>query len=181
MTHNFRAQAFRTGSLMLLATLIVACGDPRGSGTPPFGGPTPTLGRLLDSLSRDSAAARADSASSGGKAAAPALVERTWRGAYRRPAGRSEFRPCRDTTVYAMRGRGDAMAVLRDRFRWHAVDPVRALYAVFRGAMATDTLRGPAASAGVAPGGTQIFVLTGVDSLRPWRSGDCGMDQPPRW
>ncbi|HEX7122622.1 MAG TPA: hypothetical protein VF178_09665 [Gemmatimonadaceae bacterium] len=179
MTHSFRAQAFCTGSLLLLAILIAACGDPRASGMPPFGAPTPAIAKLLDSLSRDSTA-RADSVSSG-ENAAPAFEERTWTGAYRRPEGRSEFFPCRDTAAYRMRGRGDAMGVLRDRYRWHAVDPVRALYAVFRGAFVTDTLRGPADSAGAEPRVVQTFVLTGVDTLRTWRRGDCGMDQPPSW
>lgn len=182
MNERFRGCWMPVGRGVLAAVLLAGCGDPRGSGVP-FADTTPPLVALLDSLAGDSAVAgTSDSAaagdSSGSTGERPAFEVGTWRGAYRRNIAILEFRPCRDDAVYEMRGRGDALMVLRDRHRWSATDPVRPLYAVFRGGFADDTVP-PAESGGQETSVVRRFVLTGVDSLRTWRRGDCGMDQPP--
>jgi hypothetical protein len=83
-----------------------------------------------------------------------------------------------------VRGRPDALSRLRDRYRWNAVEMNRPLFAVFRGAIVSDTAGAgdPAAGDTTAPAAmVQRFLLVWPESLRAWREGDCGLSHPPRW
>lgn len=195
-------------NMLLLAVLASACGDPRGGAVPAFGAPKAGMPVFLDSIRGDSNrqvtgdVVKQASVAATGRAGShatppPPPEERSFQGAYRFGPTASEFRPCGSRVSYTIIGRPDAMMRLRDRFRWHAMDPLRPLYAVFYGSVvpdsqsgARDTVGGDAAAGrssrgrGTEPAGMAAgrqFLLLRPDSLRTWRPGDCGMDQPPRW
>jgi hypothetical protein len=114
----------------------------------------------------------------------PPLEERLYRGAYRRTSSASEFLECGSRQPLEVRGRPEALTRLRDRFRWNAVQMNRPLFAVFRGAVVSDTTRGgrrAAADTMAAPALVNRFLLVWPESLRAWREGDCGLSHPPRW
>lgn len=172
-----------TRKLLPLLVIASSCGEPGGA--TPWASATPRGAAFFES-----AAAKADAPE---PPATPAPAQpvtpqpQVFRGAYRRASNSSEFLPCGAGVALPVDGRGEALMLLRERWRWHATAVERPLYAVFEGVVLGDTGRAggvtepSARDSSASPRATMRFMLMRVDSLRAWRNGDCGQRHPPRW
>lgn len=93
-------------------------------------------------------------------------------GLYRRLGDESRFQACRTEQALDIFGPFDARRRLQERFRFGSTLPGQKMYAVFEGAIITDTVR-------PQPPDTAItvrtrFYLARVDSVRTWERSDCG-------
>ena len=105
---------------------------------------------------------------------APRMQLKQYSGYYVRIDSDSRFQPCGTSTPLEITGTAVGRALLRERFRWMAVETGRRMFAVFQGAILTDTIK-PQGSADSAAGTARTrFFITGVDSLRTLLAGDCG-------
>ena len=105
------------------------------------------------------------------------MVTRQYSGYYSKLGDDSQFQPCGTTVPLDVTGAPIARGILKERFRWNAVWEGAKMYAVFEGAIVTDT----AATAGDSVKGPRTrFFLIDVDSLRTWRNGDCNGMKLPR-
>ena len=191
MTQPFVSRSPTPKLLLLLAlsaAISVACGRDRGSmrvtrrqqtaagtGRAGSGAASTPPGAVSGAASQNPAAA---------KPAAPLPPQvRVFRGLYLRNSDSSAFKPCVDKDYHRVigeanaRGR-EAIALLRERFRWTTPFIGRPLFAVFRGYLEPDTgIRAPRPdpNSHAAPSKTvpMRFVLTKLDSLRPREPGDC--------
>jgi hypothetical protein len=93
-------------------------------------------------------------------------------GLYRRLNDQSRFQPCRTDRPLDVFGPFDARQRLQERMRFSSGFPGLKMYAIFEGAVVTDTVR-PEPPDTVATVRTR-FYLTRVDSLRTWERSDCG-------
>lgn len=106
----------------------------------------------------------------------PRIETKLYAGYYRKLGDDSQFLPCGTTRLLEITGTPLAMLLLKERFRWNAIWEGAKLFAVFRGAIVTDTVRSDSANAGPR---TRFF-LVDVDSMRTWRNGDCNGMRTPR-
>jgi hypothetical protein len=144
--------------LCIVLSALVACGDP---------GSDAVFTSALPGGTQPTAAAQRDSA---GAVRRPqrTLDIRVWRGQYRRTNDGGLFQPCGGGVVYEIAGPGDVRARLRDYFRFNARWPGVPLYAVLRGAIRTDTIKGTERA---APGTSAIvtrFWTVNVDTIETW-------------
>ena len=110
------------------------------------------------------------------------MEEKVFRGLYLWRADSSFFRPCADPSAYRLLGRGEALGLLRERFRFTAVMLGSPLFAVFRGHLVRDTSRAVGAGETAALNQPKVatrFFLTRLDTLRARLVGDCGGLQWP--
>ena len=106
---------------------------------------------------------------------APRIATRTYGGYFRRVGANFEFQPCDTKVPLVIFTSPQARTVLRERARWNDVWEGVKRFGVFQGAIVTDTPDTQGLQADSAkPGPRTRFYLTGVDSLREWRSNDCG-------
>lgn len=171
--------------LLPFIILAASCGDPRGSALT-VSTSTPSAGSFFDTTATKGAPGSPAPRPAASPAPAMPRAE-VFRGAYRRTSTTSEFFPCGAKAALPLQARGEALMLLRDRWRWHATAVKRPLYAVFQGIVVRDTARavgdtGRGAGVGTAASrGPTHFLLVRMDSLRTWRNGDCGQEHPPRW
>lgn len=94
---------------------------------------------------------------------------------YRRLGDAPRFQPCGQKESFAIFGNPDGLSQLRDANRWNSVWQGTAMFGIFAGIIVTDTLKpkGPNADSTAVTVRTRFFV-TGVDTLRTWKNGDCG-------
>ena len=105
---------------------------------------------------------------------APELKVKQFRGYYRRYGGDSRFQPCGAAAPLVTTGTWEGRFLLQERFRWMTNAPGQKLFGVFVGAIVTDTVR-PQGSKADSPGTPRTrFFVTSVDSLRGWKTSDCG-------
>ena len=105
---------------------------------------------------------------------APQLEVKQFRGYYRRLGGDSRFQPCGTAAPLVTTGTGEGRRLLRERFRFITNAPGQKLFGVFVGAIVTDTVR-PQGSKADSPGTPRTrFFITSVDTLRGWKTSDCG-------
>lgn len=110
------------------------------------------------------------------RSAAQRTVTRTYGGYFRRVGNHFEFQPCDTKVPLVIFTSPQARLALRERTRFNDVwEDAAKRFAVFQGAIVTDTpdtkgVQGDSAK----PGPRTRFYLTAVDSLRTWRSTDCG-------
>lgn len=103
------------------------------------------------------------------------MTTRAYAGYYRKLGDDSQFQPCGTTQLLEITGTPLAQLLLKERFRWNAIWEGAKLFAVFQGAIVTDTVRSD--SSKTHP--RRRFYLVDVDSMRTWRNGDCnGMRIP---
>lgn len=79
-----------------------------------------------------------------------------------------------------MYGPAITSGILKERFRWYAVWEGAKMYAVFQGAIVTDTplIKPITVDSTKGPPRTRFYIAE-VDSLRVWRNSDCnGMRVP---
>jgi hypothetical protein len=93
-------------------------------------------------------------------------------GLYRRLNEQSRFQPCHTERALDIFGPFDARQRLQERMRYGSDLPGLKMYAVFEGAVVTDTVR-PQAPDSATTVRTR-FYLARVDSLRTWERSDCG-------
>lgn len=147
---------FRSTAILLLL-VSMACGAP---------GTDAVFTKTLPG--RGSASPAVDTAA---RPAAPRLEIKTYAGLYRREGTDSRFRPCGTSSLLPVTGTGEGRYLLAERFRWNSMWQGQALFAVLRGAIVTDTVRGEGADSMKTTLVRQFFVV-GVDSMRIWE-GDC--------
>lgn len=102
------------------------------------------------------------------------------RGVYRRLGVDSRFRPCNAPEPLEIIGNGNALAKLREEFRWNSFWQGKNMFAVFEGMIVTDSVvpEGAPADSATPTLRTRFYILQ-VDSLRTWEAGDCkGMRVP---
>lgn len=89
--------------------------------------------------------------------------------------------PCGTSTLLDVTGTVVARGILKERFRWFASNEGDRMYAVFRGALVTDTptVRGADGDSAKGAPRTRFFVVD-VDSFRTWRISDCNGMKVPR-
>jgi hypothetical protein len=106
---------------------------------------------------------------------APQLVTRTYGGYFRRVGADFQFQPCKTNEPLVIFTSPQGRLALRERTRWNEVWEGTKRYGVFQGAIVTDTpaTEGVQGDSAKAVPRTRFF-LTAVDSLRTWRSTDCG-------
>ena len=94
-------------------------------------------------------------------------------GYFRRVGDQSQFQPCGTSAPLDIFGSPQAQSMLKERFRWNTVWEGARMFGFLQGAIVTDT---PKTTAGdsIHPGPRTRFFLVSVDSLRTWRTGDCG-------
>ena len=105
----------------------------------------------------------------------PRIATRSYGGYFRRFGANFEFQPCDTQVPLVIFTSPQGRTVLRERARWNNVWEGAKRFGVFQGAIVTDTpatkgVQGDSAK----PGPRTRFYLTAVDSLREWRSTDCG-------
>ena len=106
---------------------------------------------------------------------APRIVTRTYGGYFRRVGSDFEFQPCDTKVPLVIFTSPQGRFALRERTRFNNVWEGAKRFGVFQGAIVTDTpatkgVQGDSAK----PRPRTRFYLTAVDSLRTWRSTDCG-------
>ena len=101
------------------------------------------------------------------------FVTKRFEGLYRRNGDESRFQPCNTKTALDVFGPTEARLTLHERFRYGSVWQGMKLYAVFEGAVVTDTVGPARADSGTGMPRTRFFLVR-VDSLRAWEQGDCG-------
>lgn len=111
---------------------------------------------------------------------APRLETRVDSGYFRKAGEQWQFQPCGTSKLMDITAEPLARLILRDHFRWNAIWEGAKLYAVFRGATVTDTVKADSASADSSKAGPRTrFHLVEVKSMRTWERGDChGMRIP---
>jgi hypothetical protein len=109
--------------------------------------------------------------------APPQIVSRQFRGWYRRMDDTSQFQPCGAKAPLNVRGTPTGQAQLRERYRFAAPWQGAKMFSVFLGAIATDTVK--ASDDSTRTEITTRFLITGVDSMRAWRSTDCSGSRTP--
>lgn len=114
-----------------------------------------------------------DSAAAPARQAPAPIVARAYRGQYYRMNDTSTFKPCGMNTPLKVTGTIEGRYLLAERFRLTAPWIGRPLFGVFQGIVRTDTLEATPADSGRVRT-EQVFFITGLDSLRVWRSTDCG-------
>ena len=106
---------------------------------------------------------------------APRFVIKTYGGYFRRVGSDFQFQPCDTKVPLAIFTSPQGRLALRERTRFNDVWEGAKRFGVFQGAIVVDTpdtkgVQGDSAK----PGPRTRFYLTAVDSLRTWRSTDCG-------
>lgn len=147
-------------SRLLLLTVLAACGAP---------------GSDAVFLPKAKTPAASSSAPKATTPAAPPFVAKQYTGWYRRMGDTSEFLPCGARTPLNVDATPLGMLELRQRYEFTAPWPLAKMYSVVQGAIMTDTLvvgGGKADSLKRVP--RTRFMITGVDSMRAWKSSDCG-------
>ncbi len=100
-----------------------------------------------------------------------------FRGLYLRTSDSSLFQPCGESRYYGVVGTGEAVYLLRERYRFTAVVMGRPLFGVFRGALIKDSSgarsRGGAGAAAPPSTVTTRFFLVHPDTLRAPLGSDC--------
>jgi hypothetical protein len=99
----------------------------------------------------------------------PSIATRVYAGYYRKLGDNQQFQPCGTTQLLEITGPPMARLILRDRFRWNAIWEGAKLFAVFRGAIVTDTVKSDSSRVRTR----SRFWLVDVDSMRTWEKGDC--------
>jgi hypothetical protein len=146
---------------LLLLAVLGACGAP---GT--------------DSVFTKSNPKATPTTASTGQAVAPPrppaqpIKTRQFVGLYRRLNDQSRFQACRTDRPLDVFGPFEARQRLHERMRYGSNLPGLKMYAVFEGAVVTDTVQ-PKPPDTVAVVRTR-FYLARVDSLRTWERSDCG-------
>lgn len=106
---------------------------------------------------------------------APQIQFKQYRGYYRRLGDDSRFQPCGANAPLEITGTAEGRLLLRERFRWMAVEQGRKMFGVFHGTILTDTITAQGRAADTTARTTRTrFFITGVDSLRTWQESDCG-------
>ena len=100
------------------------------------------------------------------------IQTKRYAGLYRRVGEESRFQACRTEQALDIFGPFDARQRLQERFRYGSTIPGQKMYAVFEGAVVTDTVR-PQPPDTVVTVRTR-FYLARVDSVRTWERTDCG-------
>lgn len=148
---------------LLLLSALAACGAP-GSDA------------VFDTRKTKALAAESTKAAAPVTPPRPRLVTRQYSGYYRRMNDTAQFQPCGSRTVLDVFDAAQGRAALRERYRFSSPWPGATVFAVFNGAMVTDTsVSGSDTS--IAKPRTRFFVA-GVDSMRARRSADCS-GMPP--
>ena len=106
-------------------------------------------------------------------APAPRLETKSYSGYFRRVGSDFQFQPCNTKEPLAIYASPQGRSALRERARWNAVWEGTKRFGVFQGAIVTDTPKVVQGDS-TKPGPRTRFYLTAVDSLRTWRSTDCG-------
>jgi hypothetical protein len=71
--------------------------------------------------------------------------------------------------------------MLKERFRWNAIWEGARLFAVFQGAIVTDSAQADSSKADSSKAvPVKRFWLVAVDSMRTWRNEDCNGMKIPR-
>ena len=111
---------------------------------------------------------------------APRLATKVYSGYFRKAGDEWQFQPCGTSALLDITAQPLARLILRDRFRWNAIWEGARLYAVFQGAIVTDTVKADSTNADSTKAGPRTqFYLLDVDSMRTWQRGDChGMRIP---
>jgi hypothetical protein len=100
---------------------------------------------------------------------------KTFAGYFRLIGNIPQFQPCGTSRPLDVYGASPAMRRLKERIRFGGYWEGAKLFAQLQGAVATDTVRdGSTESDSIRPGPRTRFNLVDVDSLRTWRSSDCG-------
>ena len=106
---------------------------------------------------------------------APRTQTKVYKGYFRKAGEDWQFQPCGTSQLLDITALPLARLILRDHFRWNAIWEGAKLYAVFQGAIITDTVKVDSAKTGPRT----RFQLAEVDSMRTWERGDCnGMRVP---
>lgn len=106
------------------------------------------------------------------------MMTKRYAGMYRRIGEESRFQACGTSRALDIFGPPEARITLQERFRFGSVWQGMKLYAVFEGAVVTDTVKPVPPDSGAGTIRTRFF-LAKVDSLRTWESEDCdGMRVP---
>jgi hypothetical protein len=100
------------------------------------------------------------------------IMTKRYTGVYRRNGDESRFQPCGTTRPLDIYGPTEARITLHERFRFGSVWQGMKLYAVFEGAIVTDTVKPVKPDSGQGTVRSRFF-LAKVDSLRTWESPDC--------
>lgn len=143
---------------LLLLNVLAACGAPGSD----------------DVFTKGAGTAKAtDSGSARPATRPPRNVTKVYGGYFRRVGSDFQFQPCNTKEPLVIFTSPQGRSALRERSRWNDVWEGAKRYGVFQGAIVTDTPKVvPGDSA--RPGPRTRFYLTAVDSLRTWRSTDCG-------
>ena len=111
----------------------------------------------------------------------PTIATRAYAGYYRRVGDDQQFQPCGTTRPLEITAPPVARLILKDAFRWNAVWQGAPLYAVFEGAIVTDTVRADSTTTDSSKVGPRTrFYMVDVKSMRNWRDGDCGGMRIPK-
>jgi hypothetical protein len=103
----------------------------------------------------------------------PRLVTKSYRGFYRRQDQDSRFQPCGTARPLDIYGPPEARQMLAERLRFGSMWAGLRMFGVFQGAIVTDTVKPTPPDSGAGTARTR-FLIVRVDSLRVWRSTDCG-------
>lgn len=153
----------RVSLKLLLLTALAACGAPGSD--------------AVFDVRKNKAPATDTSAKAPVPPPAPRLVTRQYSGLYWRAAADTvQFQPCGMNVVFDVVAQGTAALQLRERYRFIAPWQGAKMFAVFRGAIVTDSVRSGGDSARSTP--RTRFVVAGVDSMRARRPADCGGKSP---
>ena len=146
---------------LLLITVLAACGAPGADEVFTKGTDKP---KAFDTTSFRPA-----------RPPGPRFATRSYGGYFRRFGANFEFQPCGTQVPLVIFTSPQARTVLRERARWNNVWEGAKRFGVFQGAIVTDTPATKGVQGDSAKPGTRTrFYLTAVDSLREWRSTDCG-------
>jgi len=104
---------------------------------------------------------------------APQIAIRSYGGFFRRVGSNFEFQPCDTKVPLVIFTSPQGRMILRERTRFNEVWEGHKRFGVFQGAIVTDTPK-VAEGDSTTAGPRTRFYLTDVDSLRTWRSTDCG-------
>lgn len=111
----------------------------------------------------------------------PRIATRVYAGYYRKSGDDSQFQPCGTRTLLEITGPPMAQLMLKERFRWNAIWEGAKLFAVFEGAIVTDSAQADSSKADSSKAGpAKRFWLVAVDSMRTWRNEDCNGMKIPR-
>jgi hypothetical protein len=111
----------------------------------------------------------------------PRPVTKRFTGYYRKVGDESQFQPCGTSAPIDIYGPAIARGILKERFRWYAVWEGAKMYAVFQGAIVTDTPMIKGITGDSTRGAPRNrFYLVDIDSLRVWRNTDCNGMRLPR-